>query len=245
MDNILMTVCCRAGSKCVKDKNIREIHGKPLFIWTLETALKWQGIPTDGSYTKTVVVSTDSKEILDAVKPLKCEVIERPSELATDTTPKFDVLRHAHSLIERRRNTRYPIIIDLDVTNPIRTIDDIANCIEKLVETDANAVVSVVKSRKSPYFNQIEPYYGFARLVKQSTVSRRQDAPQTYDMNASILVLAHEFLQTEGIASPTHTNRLAFYEMPEISAYDIDSELDFQIVELLMCLDSMNGSLQR
>ena len=38
MSNILCTICARGGSKGVKNKNIKELNGKPLIAYTIEQA---------------------------------------------------------------------------------------------------------------------------------------------------------------------------------------------------------------
>ena len=252
----LITICARGGSKGLPGKNIRLLHGKPLITWTLEQAVEYKTYrPSDYKSSwnepeeiRDIIVSTDSEQIADIARQAIVKfgnfidnngvsnVIIRPKELAQDNTPKMDVIRHAHKMMTQK-DKHYDMIVDLDVTNPMRTAQDIAKSCDLLLENDANAVVSVTKARKSPYFNQLEDYYGFARLVKPDLATRRQDAPQTWDMNASILVLAPEFIEMDDVHSPCHTNRLTVYEMPEWCAYDCDSELDFQILEYLMCLD--------
>jgi len=251
--NKLITICARSGSKGLPGKNIRLLHGKPLITWTLEQAVEYKTYRPSGDEPswdepeeiRDIVVSTDSEQIADIARQAIVKfgnfidsngisnVIIRPKELAQDDTPKIDVIRHAHKkMIEKGK--RYDMIVDLDVTNPMRTVQDIDKCCDLLLGNDANAVVSVTKARKSPYFNQLEDYYGFARLVKPDLTTRRQDAPQTWDMNASIFVLAPEFLEMDDVHSPCHTNRLTVYEMPEWCAFDIDSELDLDLVNLLM-----------
>jgi len=256
MGDKLITICARGGSKGLPNKNIRLLHGKPLITWTLEQAVEYKTYRPSGyepswdkpEEVRDIIVSTDSDEITDIARQTIAKfgnfidsngisnVIIRPKELAQDDTPKMDVIRHAHKMMTQK-GKHYDMIVDLDVTNPMRTVQDIDKCCDLLLENDANAVVSVTKARKSPYFNQLEDYYGFVRLIKPDTVTCRQEVPKTYDMNASILVLAPEFLEMDNVHSPCHTNRLAVYEMPEWSFCDVDSELDFQILEYLMCLD--------
>jgi CMP-N-acetylneuraminic acid synthetase len=75
--------------------------------------------------------------------------------------------------------------------------------------------------------------YDVPSLVKKAhtNVCRRQDAPKTYDMNASIYVWNRVAL----FGSINLINSFTkVYIMPEDRSLDIDSELDFQIVEYLM-----------
>ena len=248
----LITICARDGSKGLPGKNIRLLHGKPLITWTLEQAVEYKTYRPSGyepswdepEELRDIVVSTDSEQIADIARQAIVKfgnfidsngisnVIIRPKELAQDNTPKMDVIRHTHKMMTQK-DKHYDMIVDLDVTNPMRTVQDINKCCDLLLENDANAVVSVTKARKSPYFNQLEDHYGFARLVKPGLTTRRQDAPQTWDMNASILVLAPEFLEMDDVHSPCHTNRLTVYEMPGWTFCDVDTPLDWLIAEFL------------
>lgn len=89
-----MIVClipARSGSKSIPDKNIKELDGKPLICWTIETALKC---------FERVIVSTDSEKYAKIAKEWGAEIMMRPSELAKDDTPMFAVLKSEIPKIE-------------------------------------------------------------------------------------------------------------------------------------------------
>ena len=116
--DIICFICARGGSKGVKDKNIRELAGKPLIAYTIEQALKWDE-------AKHVVVSTDSKKIADVARRYGAEVpFERPKELASDNSAKLPVVRHALIESEKRFGERYKIVVDL-VANNIQRVPDL------------------------------------------------------------------------------------------------------------------------
>ncbi|NCV44335.1 MAG: flagellar modification protein B, partial [Actinobacteria bacterium] len=94
------------------------------------------------------------------------------------------------------------------------------------------------RSRRSPYFNLVElTPNGEVELAKQTElpIRRRQDAPITFDMNASIYVWQRDelFASDDVVRKGTR-----LFEMPESRSHDIDTELDFQIVELLLMAQS-------
>lgn len=228
--NILLTIACRGGSKGVKNKNIRDLLGKPLIAHTIEQAQNW------GRATK-IVVSTDSPEIAEVAKKAGALVpFERPAELATDAAGKLPVIRHALNECEKIYGERYDLIVDLDATSPLRHRDDLENCYKIFTENKLSTLYSVVKAHKNPYFNMVElDSNGRPHLCKQlpAGVKRRQDAPPVYNMNASIYFYARDFLKDEKNVSPFSDNSM-IYEMDELSAFDIDREIDFQIVELIL-----------
>jgi len=228
---ILATIAARGGSKGVKNKNIRPLAGKPLIVYTIEQVKKWGGF--DG-----FIVSTDSAKIAEiAVRHGAETPFLRPPQLATDTAAKMDVLRHALTKAEEHYGVKFDALLDLDATAPVRTTEDIENAVKLFKEKRPDCVFSAVKARKNPYFNMVEEDdKGFAVLCKkvpQEKVSRRQDAPAVFDMNASIYVYDRDFLLDENNTMPYAKNALVS-EMGELSAVDIDSETDFKFVEFLI-----------
>jgi len=229
-DQILLTVCARGGSRGVKNKNIRHLCQLPLIAHTLKQAQKW------GRAAK-IICSTDSKDIAGIAGKYGAEIpFMRPGELASDTAGKLAVLKHALKTMEEKEKKEYSILVDLDVTAPIRKVSDIEGAYQLFLKHQADSVVSVTKARRNPYFNMLERHSdGFVKLVKtpEKPFLRRQDAPAIYDMNASIYVYDRKF-----ILNPRTTTALSdktlVWEMDEWSAFDIDSEVDFQLIEYLV-----------
>ena len=56
MKNKICLICCRGGSKTIKDKNIKIFAGKPLLSWILEESLK-------SKVFDRIILSTDSEKI--------------------------------------------------------------------------------------------------------------------------------------------------------------------------------------
>lgn len=227
---ILATIAARGGSKGLKNKNIKDLLGKPLIAYTIEQVNKW------GRYDK-FIVSTDSKEIANiAIRFGAMVPFMRPVELANDTSGKLDVLRHSLVKSERHYRTRFDVLLDLDATAPIRTIEDIENIVKLFEEANADCVFSVVKARRSPYFNMVEEKEdGTITICKKLTdeIVRRQDAPIVYEMNASMYVYRRDFLLDINNKLP-YSGKSMVYKMGELSCVDIDSELDFKFIEFLI-----------
>jgi len=228
---ILLTICARGGSKGVKNKNIREISGKPLIVYTIETAKKW-------GKANRIVCSSDSNDILEIAEKHGVDIpFIRPKELSNDDVGKVEVIRHAAVECEKKYNEKYDIIVDLDVTAPIRSKHDLDNCLKIFNEKKPDVLFSVVKARKNPYFNMVEEKAdGFVKIVKplENDVLSRQNAPKVYDLNASIYFYDREFLFDKKNETVTSTDKAAIYVMDDISAVDIDSELDFRFIEFLI-----------
>ncbi len=229
-ENILVIVAARGGSKGVKNKNIRHLDGKPLIAHTILQAIKW-------GKADQIICSTDSTKIAAVAKEYGAEIpFMRPKGLAGDKAGKIPVLKHALFHSERIFSKRFDTVIDLDATAPVRQPADIDNAFAIFKKTKADSVFSVTHCRKNPYFNMVETdKKGFACLVKkpQTPFLRRQDAPAVYDMNASIYVYKRDYLLDER-TNTAISRRSAISIMDEWSAFDIDEESDFQLVEFLV-----------
>ena len=224
----ICTICARGGSKGVKNKNIREIGGIPLIALSLQHA-------HESRLFNLVAASSDSAEILNVANNNGADlVIERPGELASDTAAKIPAIRHCVERAEYLSRERFDVIVDLDITSPLRLVEDIQGAVKLLERNHVSNVITAAPARRSPYFNLVEiGDDGGVRLCKHSkkTIVRRQDSPQCFDMNASIYV----WTRTALFKCPTLFNAdTRLFVMPEERSIDIDSELDFEIVEHIM-----------
>ena len=119
------------------------------------------------------------------------------------------------------------------MTSPLRTISDIKNAFSFFLKKKADILITGSKSQKNPYFNIIKFKKGIIKKVlgTETKIQRRQDAPTTYDMNASIYIWKREVL----LKSKTlFRKKTVFYEMPKERSVDIDSKFDLKIVKYLM-----------
>ena len=106
---------------------------------------------------------------------------------------------------------------------------------------DSNNLVTGTPSRRSPYFNLVElSKNGFVRTSKNldSPIIRRQDSPRCFYLNASIYIWKREaFYNNKTVL----TDDTSLFIMPEERSIDIDTELDFKIVKLLMKNKELNS----
>lgn len=221
----IATICARGGSVGVPRKNIRLLLGKPLIAHTIEQALQLPEIDA-------VYVSTDDAEIAEVARRHGARVpFLRPAELATSNAPKIPVIEHLCQWVETNDGP-FDRLVDLDPTSPLRSLEDIATCLA-LLDDETDAVITAFESEKNPYFNMLERKPdGNIGLVKGNAaggVVARQLAPHVYSMNASIYVW-HRRTLNKGLWQ----GRLKLHEMPRERSIDIDSPLDFRIVEMLM-----------
>jgi N-acylneuraminate cytidylyltransferase/CMP-N,N'-diacetyllegionaminic acid synthase len=226
--SLLCTICARGGSKGVPGKNIKSLLGKPLISYSIAQA-------KESGLFAAIAVSSDSEEVLNIAKKHGADVlVRRPHEMATDSAPKLHAIRHCFETAERECGDVFPIFVDLDATSPLRLPEDIAGAIHLLETTGASSVITGSPARHSPYFNLVElDDRGVPHVCKElkSPLVRRQDAPCCFDMNASIYV----WRRAAFLAAPAvfyYDTRL--YEMPDERSIDIDSALDWDVVQFLM-----------
>ena len=225
----LAVICARGGSKGIKGKNLRQLAGKPLIAHTVEQAKA-------SAMFDAIAVSSDSTEIRDtAIEYGADHGVERPAELASDTAPKVPAIRHCAEAVENATGWTFGTIVDLDATAPLRNIDDIRGVIELLEESGTGNVVSGMLARRSPYFNLVERNAdGRVHLSKPpaKSIARRQDAPECFDLNASVFAWTRTALFSEN--DYVLGDDTLLYVMPEERSIDIDTEMDFKFVEFLM-----------
>lgn len=228
MAKVLCTVCARGGSKGVKNKNIKLLHGKPLIAYTIEQA-------RESGLFEHIVISTDSDLIATVAQEYGAEVFfKRSEEMASDTAGKLEVIKDAFVRSEEYYQTTFDYLVDLDATAPLRSVQDIIDSYQQFLKDDNDNLITAMPSRRSPYFNLVEvDVAGKVALSKKlsSSVVRRQDAPKSYDMNASIYIWKRDIILNE---NSIFLEKTGLYVMPEERSIDIDSELDFEFVEFLM-----------
>ncbi len=232
MKRILITICGRAGSKGFANKNLKTFCGKPLVYYTLSAARLF--IQSHPDYQVDIALNTDSDLLADLVleKYPEVEYLPRSQELGGDTVPKMAVFQDTLARMEEKKG-RYDYVMDLDITSPLRTAQDIANAVEqKETRPDLDLVFSVTPARRNPYFNMVRDCGDHVEKVIESPFTARQQAPEIYDLNASIYVFERDFLANN------HTGilwdgKIGVSQMMDTGILDIDSEEDFQLMEII------------
>ncbi len=228
--NILVTICARGGSKGIPGKNIKPLNGKPLIGYTIET-----GFAFCKKFDADFELSTDDPEIKTIASNFGLETnYQRPEELATDSSGKIDVIQDLLEFKESEQDKRYDYILDMDVTSPLRNVNDLQNALHQ-IENDAHAlnIFSVSQASRNPYFNMVEEQgNGYVDVVKKKpNIKTRQESPAVYDMNASFYIFRRQFFEEEWKESTT--DRSLAYIVPHM-CFDLDDPVDFKVMEILI-----------
>lgn len=227
---ILAVIPARGGSKGIPRKNIKLLSGKPLIVWTIEEAKK-------SKYIDYLILSSEDKEIISIAKDWGCEVpFVRPKEIASDDTPGIEPILHAINTLPRK----FDYVCMLQPTSPLRTVKDIDGCIDKCINLNGEACVTIVESSKSPYWMfTLEKDMLLRSLFPEIKIApRRQDLPTTYVLNGAVYVARTEWIrETKSFI----TDETIGFRMEKFSSLDIDDEMDFKICDYLLKERMKNG----
>jgi CMP-N,N'-diacetyllegionaminic acid synthase len=229
--NILFTICGRAGSKGIKNKNIKEFLGFPLPFYTVSVIELF--IKLNPNIHCDVVLNTDSQDLINLFKEhvlLTIDVIERDAALARDNTPKIAVIQNCLKIMHQRKNIEYDMVIDLDITSPLRTVQDVNNLVNKKMISNADIVFSVTDSRRNPYFNMVKKTdNGYERVI-DSNFNSRQETPEIYDMNASLYAYDQSFLMS---GKAIFEGKCDVIKMLDTAVLDLDHKIDFEFMQVI------------
>lgn len=214
----LAVIPARGGSKGVPRKNIRMFCGRPLLVLTLEQAAEVPEIDR-------VVVSTDDVEIAGVTSSAGGVVVDRPPELASDTAPTEWALLHALDALVAA-NKKFDYVMVLEPTSPLRSPETIRRCMDAIIARDAVSLMTVVETRSN--IGRLEN--GMFRPLVPNAPRRRQAREPFYIECSTVYICRVDYLRRTG--SLVAEEWLAV-PVPENEAFDINSELDFTIAEMV------------
>lgn len=191
---ILGVIPARGGSKSVPRKNIKNLGGKPLINYTIESAIEAHALTH-------VMVSTEDKEIAKVCKEAGAQVpFLRPAELAQDSTPTLPVLRHTLEYY-LNQGAAFDAVCILQATSPFRPQGMIDACIEKYVQSGADTLISVKKvpDHYNPHWVFEEKEKDLYRIStgEKQIIPRRQQLPDTFYRDGMIYLVKSELILQE------------------------------------------------
>ena len=227
MSKTLTIIPAKLGSTRVPQKNIRQLAGKPLIVYTIEAALA-SGICGE------VMVSTESPEVAEiAVKAGAIVPFMRPDYLGKDPSGVVDVCLNVLSTYENQGKFFKKLMILLP-TSPFRGANDI-RCANTLFEDcAAKFLMSVSECEHSPYGAlRAEPNHENRMIAcfPKYIGRKRHEVPQTYRANGAICIVNVTAFKEAGTY---YGAPLYVYEMPWFRSIDIDTEIDFNFAEFII-----------
>lgn len=219
-------IFARGGSKGLPGKNIKLLAGKPLLQYSIEIANASDNIHK-------VFVSTDDKDIAMIALKNNAILIERPEELASDTSPEWLSWRHAIEWVKEAYG-EFDNFVSLPTTSPLRSVEDVNLAIEKRLACNTDMCIAITPAARSPYFNMVKQSEGdLIELVNKpnKSITRRQDSPQVFDITTVVYVADPKFiLENFGLFSGSVSSII----VPKERAVDIDDIYDFKLAEVIL-----------
>jgi CMP-N,N'-diacetyllegionaminic acid synthase len=227
--NILAIIPARGGSKGIPEKNIISLSGKPLISYTIEAAKQSELLGRS-------ILSSDDEKIINVANKFGLEApFVRPEELAQDDTPALPVIKHAVTFMEQELSYKADYVVLLQPTSPLRTTRHIDEAVEKLINSDADSIVSVVEVPHQfiPHSimqldgAELRPYLSF-----DESQNLRQKKPTFYARNgAAIYAFSYECLMKK---NSIYGDKILPYFMTPEESIDIDSPWDLEICEFFL-----------
>ena len=220
MNETLIFIPARSGSKRIKNKNIRKINGKPLIYWTIKYAKKY-------SKNKDILVSSDSKIIHQISVDEKVKFFKRPKNISSDNAEVYFAVVHALKKIENTKKYKY--IALLQPTSPLRPKNMISNGI-KILKKNKN-FQNLIHLERTNYKvgslskkNEWEPLYDY--------IVRGQDIDNQFRPSGCLfLYLRKDF---ENYRKFIKRKNYGFIQKKNIETVNIDNEEDFIKLRFLL-----------
>ena len=224
MKNIAI-IPARSGSKGVKDKNIKDLNGKPLMAYTIEAAINC------GEFDE-VMVSTDSEKYAEIARQYGANIpFLRSAETASDSASSWDMVEEVLNGY-RELGKEFDTFCLLQPTSPLRFADDISRAYQLFRDKAEFAVVSVCEAEHSPLWCGHLPDSGeFIDFIDQENMKQRQAGGKYYRLNGAIYIVS---------VSKFNSDRYLYqagsyaYIMEQNRSIDIDTELDFELARIIM-----------
>lgn len=202
-------------------KNVRPLAGRPMVLWAVEAAVGARSLSR-------VVVSSDDEEVLRLAATVDARLaLRRPAEMATDSAPAIEYIRHALQTLEQEGEERFDIVVVVQPSSPFTLPEDIDGTVKLLLETGAASAVSVVRvphdlhplkfklmreSRLHPYIEDEAGRFSYHQM------------PDVYVRNCSVYAALREQIAVGEIIG----DDCAGYVMPRERSIDINDELDME-----------------
>lgn len=214
---IAALVPMRHHSQRVPGKNFRLLDGRPLYQHILSTLLEVPEIDQ-------IVIDTDSEEIISGIQASfpQVTVLNRPAELRADTIPMNEILMYDTSQVQA------DLYLQTHSTNPLLKASTISNAINTLTSVypayDSLFSVTMLKTR---LWDQL----GRAINHNPNILLQTQDLPPVFEENSCIYLFTRDQLVLR-------RNRIGerpyLFVIDPAEAWDIDEEIDFKLVELII-----------
>lgn len=203
---ILGITPARGGSKGIPMKNIKEICGKPLIVWTIEATKK-------SKLLDRYVVSTEDKKIAEISKKYGAEVVDRPKKLATNNATTLSVLKDVLKKINA------DIVVLLQCTSPVRNEGLIDYCIQKFFDSETDSLAT----------GFICQLYEWGKYDQ-----RRQNLKGFFHDDGNVYVMKAELIKKAKSSGDIWGKKMGKLITDKEQSFEIEDEVDFWLNEQIL-----------
>ena len=227
MSKLIALIPARGGSKGLPNKNILDLHGRPLIEWSIAFAQAHSCI--DGC-----IVSTDSPKIAELARHCGVEVpFLRSEALSSDNAKTADVIL---DVIDRCSLDKSDKILLLEPTSPYRTRSSLLKLLSLFDYPECKKAVSVTEAISASYLFQysidFDAYPVLRRICDSVDANglRRQDIGKSYYLDGSFYIsYVGAFLDEPRFLGSNTLAVLSDY----FSSFEIDCENDLKLMKAI------------
>ncbi|CAJ1348271.1 unnamed protein product, partial [Effrenium voratum] len=213
---VVALVPARGGSVSIPLKNIKELAGRPLLTWTVKSAL-------DSNCFDEVFVSTDHDGIAEVAEQAGARVHRRAAETATATASTESAM-----VDFARAHPDFDVLCLIQATSPLTMPSHFCEALDLLQRQKADSLVTAVRAHR--FLWRIDPDSGEAQAKNYHPVKR----PRRQDWDGELIENGAFYLTRKALFDKEQCRlggRVALYEMPEHTLVELDSPVDWQIME--------------
>ncbi|MDF3303407.1 acylneuraminate cytidylyltransferase family protein [Rhodococcus sp. T2V] len=213
-NSVVAVVPIKKNSERVPNKNFRDLGGRPLYRWLLDTLMECRTLSG-------ILVDTDSDELLEQLSSLYPEIRgrRRPDRLAGPLTSMDEVLR------ELAPDVTGDIIVQLHVTNPFLRADTIDRAVKSYLDGRSDSLFSVSEIRGRLWSEDIRPLNHDPAIME-----RTQDMAPVYKENSCFFIFKRDAMLEKGMRV---SGDVSVFPIGDLESTDIDTQDDFEFAEAL------------
>ena len=219
---IIGIIPARAGSKGIPNKNMVLLNGQPLIYWTIKSA-------KESELLDEIVVSIDGADIKAFAQSQGVSVVERPPELALDTSKTIECIMHTLSAYEKK-GEHFDYMMILQPTSPLRRAMHIDGMIRWQINQNYDDGVSVSPISYNPILIRYKRGDSLANVLNHTSTVRRQDMAQAYYVDGYLCLFKTNILSLQTSLNDARHG----YEIDNYFTLDINTPEDLQSCEILL-----------
>jgi len=219
-NSIVAIILARGGSKGIPKKNLRLFGNAPLVDWCLNAALKSKKITT-------VILSSDSEEILERGENLGCEIHHRSPKHAQDTTSSEESMLAVIS--EHPMAQSADILILVQPTSPLTEAEDFDLALDLFENEGFDSLATGTLDHS--FMWQVDEKGNAKPNYNPQSRPRRQEMKNSRKENGAFYITKKQIWEEHKCRLG---GKIGFYTMKPIQSIEIDSELDWTLLEELI-----------